>query len=241
MRKLVVVFTMVLGMSFYTQAQSTIEEKNDSILEETFNSEPRDRIMFNLTFDNVFHKEDNGFATQWHSRGVGMYYMYDIPIKDRRISVAPGLGFRHSSLYHNSFMVEQANSAGTVFNPIADYKDNDDYKRHKLATNYIEIPVELRFFSKPFKNGKFIKAALGMRGSFKLTAVNKEMNRENGYFKKYKTKGFKDVNTFQAGPTFRIGYGGFNLFAYYGLLGVFKKSQGPDLTPFSIGISITSL
>ena len=54
----------------------------------------------------------------------------------------------------------------------------------KMAVNYLKIPVELRFFSKPLKSGKLFKVALGIRASVKLTAVNKETNKENGYFKK---------------------------------------------------------
>ena len=239
MKKFGILLTIVFGITSMSFAQETVQELNDSINEAKVANGPRDRFMFNLSFDNAFHKETNGFKTQWHSRGIGLYYMYDIPIKNSRVSIAPGLGFRHVSLYHNSFMIEDAN--GTSFTAIADYKDNDDYKKHKLATNYIEIPVELRFFSKPGKSGKVVKAAVGFRGSFKLTAVNKETNKENDYYKKFKTKGYKDVNTFQAGPTLRVGYGGFNVFAYYGVLDVFKKDRGPSLTPFSIGISITSL
>ena len=239
MKKIGILLAIIFGFASISNAQNTVEAQNDSITKVT--NEPRDRFMINLSFDNVFHKETNGFDTKWHSRGVGLYYMYDIPIKNSRVSIAPGLGFRHSSLYHNSFMTEQANSEGTIFTAIPDYKDNDDYKKHKLATNYFEVPVELRFFSKPSKKGKVVKAALGFRGSIKLTAVNKETNKENGYYKKYKTKGYKDVNLYQGGPTFRVGYGGFNIFAYYGVVGVFKKDKGPDLTPFSIGISITSL
>ncbi len=234
MKKIGILLAIIFGFASISNAQNTVEAQNDSITKVT--NEPRDRFMINLSFDNVFHKETNGFDTKWHSRGVGLYYMYDIPIKNSRVSIAPGLGFRHSSLYHNSFMTEQANSEGTIFTAIPDYKDNDDYKKHKLATNYFEVPVELRFFSKPSKKGKVVKAALGFRGSIKLTAVNKETNKENGYYKKYKTKGYKDVNLFQGGPTFRVGYGGFNIFAYYGVVGVFKKDKGPDLTPFSIGI-----
>jgi len=239
MKKISILLAVILGFISFANAQNEVEVQNDSIAD--VKSEPRDRFMINISFDNAFHKETNGFKTQWHSRGIALYYMYDIPIKNSRVSIAPGLGFRHSSLYHNSFMTELDDSEGTIFTPIEDFNDDDDYKKHKLATNYFEIPIELRFFSKPGKNGKVVKAALGFRGSVKLTAVNKETNKENGYYKKYKTKGYKDVNVFQGGPTFRVGYGGFNIFAYYGVVGIFKKDQGPDLTPFSIGISITSL
>ena len=165
--------------------------------------------------------------------------MYDIPIKDSRISVAPGIGFSHVSYYHNSNMLEDSTS--TSFNPIENFKDNDNFKRRKLGVNYLDIPIELRFFSKPSKKGQMFKVAVGFRTSLKLTAINKEVNKENDYYKKFKTKGFQDVGLFRGGPTMRVGYGGFNIFAFYSVTELFKKNQGPAMTPFSIGISVTGL
>ncbi|MCB0510238.1 MAG: outer membrane beta-barrel protein [Chitinophagales bacterium] len=237
MKKLFFIVAVLFAFNSSLNAQAT--KADSTVVETPTKMKARDRFVFNLSFDNVFHKETNGFATKWHSRGIGIYYMHDIPIKNSRVSIAPGIGFRHASYYHNSFMVED--SSGTYFNAIPNYKDNDNYKKHKLAVNYLDIPVELRFFSKPLKGGKLFKAALGFRASVKLTAVNKETNKDNGYFKKYKTKGYKDVSTLNAGPTFRIGYGAFNVFAYYSVLDLFKKNEGPSMTPFSIGLSITGL
>lgn len=240
MKKLLLLAFVLLSISIQAQENTENgENASDTKIEEKEKMAPRDRFMFNFTFDNVFHKETNGFKTQWHSRGFGIFYMYDIPIKDSRFSIAPGLGFSHASYYHNSFMVED--SSGTSFNPIDDYGDNDLYKKHKLAVNYLDIPIELRFFSKPFKNEKMFKLALGIKASVRLNAVNAETNKINGYYKKIKTKGFQDVSTFRAGPTLRIGYGGFNIIAYYGVTQLFKKNSGPKMTPFSIGISIIGL
>lgn len=237
MKKICLLIALSFGFGIFSYAQDAppaVEEE-----ELPAKMEPRDRFMFNLTFDNVFHKETNGFQTRWHSRGIGIYYMYDIPIMNSRVSFAPGIGFSHASYYHNSFMVED--STGTDFNPIPNYRDQDNFKKHKLALNYLDIPIELRFFSKPSKKGNMFKAAIGFRASVKLTAVNKETNKTNGYFKKYKTKGFKDVGLFRGGPTLRLGYGGFNIFAFYSVTELFKKNAGPAMTPFSIGISITGL
>lgn len=238
MKKMFLFALLVIGFGMSSYAQDT---EPVSIEEEEIKTkmEPRDRFMFNLTVDNLFHKETNGFKTKWHSRGIGMYYMYDIPIMKSRVSIAPGIGFSHVSYYHNSFMVED--STRTNFNPIPNYDDQDDFKKHKLAINYLDIPVELRFYSKPSKNGNVFKAAIGFRASLKLTAVNKESNKDNGYYKKVKTKGYKDVALFRGGPTLRVGYGGFNIFAFYSVTDVFTKNKGPEMTPFSIGISITGL
>ena len=156
MKKMWIVALICLGTSVmgFSQSEELVNEEEVEIAVDD-KMEPRDRFMINLTFDNLFHKENDGFETKWLSRGVGLYYMYDIPIKNSRVSIAPGLGFSHSSYYHNSFMVED--STGTDFNPIANYNDQDEFKRHKLAVNYVEIPVELRFFGKPSEKGNVFK------------------------------------------------------------------------------------
>lgn len=224
---------MFSALSFAQEADAPVEEENV-----TSKMEPKDRFMFNLTFDNLFHKENNGFKTRWSSRGAGMYYMYDIPIMNSRVSVAPGIGFSHVSYYHNSQIMED--SSGTSFDPIPNFKDSDEFKQRKLAVNYLEIPLELRFYSKPNKKGNMFKVAVGFRASLKLTAVSKENNKVNGYYKKIKTKGYQDVALFRGGPTLRIGYGGFNIFAFYSVTELFNDN-GPNMTPFSIGFSITGL
>ena len=236
MKKIIILIAavfMFFGISFAQDNEAPAEiEKTKTKMK------PRDRFMFNLTFDNLFHKENNGFKTSWSSRGVAMYYMHDFPIKNSRISLAPGIGFSHVSYYHNSQLTED--STGTYFNPIPNFKDNDDFKQRKLAVNYLDIPLELRFFSKPNEKGNMFKFAVGFRASLKLTAVSKENNRVNDYYKKIKTKGYDDVALFRGGPTLRLGYGGFIIFAFYSITEFFNNN-GPAMTPFSIGISITGL
>jgi hypothetical protein len=39
----------------------------------------------------------------------------------------------------------------------------------------------------------------------------------------------------------RIGYSSFNITAYYGVLGVFKKDRGPKANEFAVGISFNGL
>lgn len=236
MKKIILIVAslfMFSTMSFAQDNEAPAEEEQIKT-----KMQPRDRFMFNLTFENLFHKENNGFKTRWSSRGAAMYYMHDIPIKKSRVSIAPGIGFSHVSYYHNSQIAED--STGTSFNPIPNFKDNDDFKQRKLAVNYLDIPLELRFFSKPNKKGNLFKVAVGFRASLKLTAVSKENNKVNGYYKKIKTKGYQDVALFRGGPTLRIGYAGFNIFAFYSITELFNDN-GPAMTPFSIGLSITGL
>ncbi|MGB1247665.1 MAG: outer membrane beta-barrel protein [Chitinophagales bacterium] len=232
-------FVSIFCMVFFLALQINAQEHHDYPEPTEYPNTSKDKFMVSLSFDNLFHKETNGFTTRWHSRGIGLHFMYDIPINNSKVSIAPGIGFSHSSYYHNSFIGED--STGTFFTPIADFKDNDDFKRHKLTTNFIEIPLELRIRSNPDNKGNIWKVAFGFKAGLKLVATSKETRKIDGYFRKIKTKNYHDINLLRAGPTFRIGYGSFNLHAFYSVTNLFKKNKGPEMTPFSVGITFTAL
>lgn len=221
------------------QQGQEVEEVNEQVREMLEKSKSADKFMMTLSFDNVFHQETNGFKTNWSSRGVGFHFMYDVPFgENSRFSVAPGLGFTHSAYYHNSSMVED--SLGTRFEPIPDFKDDDTYKRHRLAVNFIEIPLELRYRSKPDKKARMWKVAVGAKVGYRLSTATTEVREEEGYKRKFKVKRWQDVNPLRVGPTFRFGYGAFNLFAFYSITGLFKDAAEMDMNHFSIGLTITA-
>lgn len=56
---------------------------------------------------------------------------------------------------------------------------------------------------------------------------------------KSKSYNLDHLNAFQYGLTARMGYSKLGVNGYYALSGIFEKDKGPDLVPFSIGISFT--
>ncbi|MGB0885189.1 MAG: outer membrane beta-barrel protein [Chitinophagales bacterium] len=241
MRNYFLVLIAILAFNFNISAQETTStEKKENKIKKTFESESKDRLFLVLNHDNLLHKETNGFKTQWYSRGIGAYFMWDFQIKKSRFSVAPGVGYNFAAYYHNGRM--QEDSSGISFPTIVDLKNDNTYKRGRLAVHYIEVPIELRF-RHMFKNTNMsLKLAVGIKGSVKVSTTAKEVRTgPNDYAKHYNTANFKDINTFRVGPTFRVGYGPFNLLAYYNLMPLFKKGKGPAMTPFSIGIAFTTL
>ena len=217
----------------------------------------QDRLIGQITFDNWFHNAElsNGedLQTEWYSRGVNIYVMYDIKFGDNSIfSIAPGIGYGHSSIFSNATIAQD--SAGSFFQPTPGEGDIgingeeiQELKKNKLALNYLEVPIELRMRTRPNKKGNSFKVALGFKGGWMFdahTKVKYEVNKvsEDGTItKKVKEKNIENIFKFRYGPTFRIGYSSINLIAYYGLSGVFEDGQGPDVTPFSIGISFNGL
>ena len=214
----------------------------------------QDRVIFQITFDNWFHQEKltNGqdFKTRWYSRGANIYFMFDFEFGDNSIfSFAPGIGYGHSSIYSNGVIGQDTTSA--VFEPRPqrgeDGRKISDIKKNKLALNYLEIPLELRLRTEPDKKGNSFKLAVGLKGGWLFDVHSKikyevpKITSQGRITKKVKEQNFENVFDFRYGPTFRIGYSSVNLIAYYGLSGVFENGQGPDVKPFSIGISFNGL
>lgn len=242
MKKTFLILVILLSIGFSSFAQSAQDSVTNTVkAPKKYESESKDRIFFVLNHDNLFHKqkEVNGFETQWYSRGYGIYFMYDFQINKSKFSLAPGIGYNHASYYHNAELVED--SLGVSFPVIHDLKTDKVFKRARMALHYLDFPVELRYRHK-FNNGRSLKLALGLKGSLKLASAIEEVKiGVRGYAKHHKTKNFKDFNTWRLGSTFRAGYGPVNLLLYYNFLPLFKKNQGPKMTPFSIGIAITSM
>lgn len=239
MKKVLFILSILFGLSFASFAQEEAPIKKEKKVKKFLESEGKDRLFLVLNHDNLFHQETNGFATQWYSRGMGLYFMWDFQIKKSKFSVAPGIGYNHAAYFHNGIILED--STGISFPEIVNLSEDENFSRAKMSLHYIEVPIELRFRHK-FKNALSLKIAVGIKGSVKVGAGTKEVKTgPNGYNKHYDVTNYKDFNTWRVGPTFRLGYGFANLIMYYDLLPLFKEGRGPKMTPFSIGFAFTTL
>ena len=240
--KHIFLLTLVAFISIATFAQSTSTSGTNSMADrskKTLNKRT-DQIVVNLNFENWIHNQNNGFKTQWYSRGLDVCFMYDLVIKKSFVSFAPGIGFSTHNVYHNSLMVED--STGLKFQPIDNFSET--FKKSKITINYLEIPLELRFRTKPLAADMRFKVAVGFKFGLRVDAYTKTKRNDlsvDGSYRKYVEKGYKDFNLVRMGPTLRIGYGPFNLCAFYNVLNVFKKDRGPVATTWSAGISINGL
>jgi hypothetical protein len=124
------------------------------------------------------------------------------------------------------------------------FPSNTTNKKFKVATTYVEIPIELRYRSVPDNANKGFKAALGVKvGALvdahtkaKFTAPNGSKNIE-----KEANKAF--FNPWRFSATARVGYGNFALFGAYALNPLLKNDAGNnlDIRPYQIGICLSGL
>ena len=133
--------------------------------------------------------------------------------------------------------------------PFTDYSGTNaanHFKKYKLVSTYLEVPVELRFVGDPENSDRSWKAAVGVKAGYLLnvhtrgkTLVNSAGTTLNNYVEKQSSKNFFSGTRLAA--TARIGYGHISLFGQYQFTAYIKDGRGPNVHPYSIGITFSGL
>jgi len=234
---------IVLALLFTLPAfsQTTTEKKKFDL-----STRPGDHIIFQLASNRWIGVPDSIKNKMGDlNRSANIYLMLDKPFKgDSRFSVALGLGVSTSNIYFKKMTVD---IAGTTTNLAFRKTDSTDhFKKFKLSTAYLEIPVEFRFMANPVRPTKSIKFAIGIKAGTMLNAhtkgktlQNASGNTLNAYTVKESTKRY--FNTTRIAATGRIGYGNFSVFGAYSLTKLFKDGVAADINPLQVGLSFSGL
>lgn len=213
-------------------------------------SNSQDEFMFNITFDNmIVGGNDSLYTSNVFNPNLGVYFLYDMPFGKSGFSFAPGIGLTFSKTNLDKSILTQ-DSMGTSFVASKNHPDFQtnarSYDGSSFYTSWIEIPMELRYRSKPVNGRSSIKVAGGFRVGYNLAANSKVsyIDNKRSTERTQVDKPYGDVSSLRYGLTFRVGYGALNLFGYYGLNQFIKDSKNynrEDLRQYSIGISITAM
>lgn len=113
----------------------------------------------------------------------------------------------------------------------------DENQKSKLANVWIHVPLlfEWQIPVNHFDNRFYVSA--GIMGSFRLNSHAKIKYKID---KKQKLKVVDDfsMNNFRYSLMVRTGYRWFNFFACYDLIPLFKENKGPEVTPFTFGLTL---
>ena len=179
------------------------------------------------------------------NRSANVYLMYDKQFKTNpRLSAGIGVGVGTSNIYFDK--METRIAANSAKLPFIRTDTGNNYKKYKLATAYLEIPVELRFMAKPETPNKSLKAAIGVKVGTLVNAHTKARNLQtssggklNGFTIKENSKAF--FNTTRLVGTARVGYGLFSIFGAYNITGIFKDGVAADTKLIQLGFTISGL
>jgi len=116
----------------------------------------------------------------------------------------------------------------------------EDNQKSKLSSVYIITPL-LAEFQVPVRHyaNRFYFSA-GFYGGLRLSSHTKIKYRLEKKKEKLKTPDDFSLHKFKYGIMARAGYRWINIFATYDLSPMFKEGMGPELTPFTLGITLIS-
>jgi len=235
------IFIIMLVACSFVNAFGQSEDVKEKV------NKAKDRFVFNINY-NILLEKDDAFNQKGFSGGFDTYFMYDIVIKDSPISLAPGVGIGVDNYRINSKIEFAADS--TKFIPFDSPIDSLDiaYKSSKLGLTYIDVPLEIRFRSKPNKKDQQWKLAAGFKIGFLISSRWKYKGPDYRGIRmdtaeniKFKERGIPNMERFRYGVTARGGYGPFNLHFYYSLSDLFESGKSVQMSPITFGISINGL
>jgi len=239
MKKIVLV---VFAFASLTAATAQKKKKNfDEVL-----NRAGDHIMLQISSDHWMGAPDSiDRHIKSLSRGGNIYVMMDKPFKGSpQLSAAFGIGVSTSSIYFKNMSMD-LHSLTTML-PFNNLDTSTHFKKYKLSTAFLEIPVELRYTFDPAKENKSIKLALGVKAGVLLNAHTKGKSPEdkngnsiNSYTEKENSKRF--VNSSRISATARIGYGHFSLFGSYQINSIFKTGTAADMKLLQVGLTLSGL
>ena len=196
-------------------------------------------FLIELGWNSLQDNLDEMDIIPFSSRTVNLYYFYNIPLGKGKFELMPGIGLgldRYS--FDDDITLSQSNTTGNV--TITDL-DFDNVQKTLLVSNYIDIPLELLFYSNPDDKRRSFKIGIGGKFGLKYSSHTKvKYDNEDGATVIEKDKRDFGLNPIRYGATGRIGLGGFSLFFYQSLSNLFEDGQGPMNTEtrnLTIGLS----
>ncbi len=186
----------------------------------------------------------DSITTKGFSKSFNVYFMFDYPFKTNpKLSMAFGPGIATDHILFSKTYVGIKDNTSTIH--FTDQSDTTHFKKTKLATAYLEAPVEFRYSAEPL-TGKGLKFAIGVKVGTLLNAHTRNAKLEdkgnttiNDYVMKESSKRF--FNKTRLSVSGRVGYGHWSLYGSYQLTPLFRDGFGPVVKPFSIGVTLSGL
>lgn len=244
MKKIAFVVTCCLFFSMAFSQDKQPENTTKNIYKKYNRS--GDHLMIQLSSDHWAGMPDSiGSHQSGFSRGFNAYFMFDKRFKNSpKYSIGIGLGISSSNMVFKKMNIDlKSASARLPFTPV---DSTNHFKKYKLATSYLEIPLEFRYTAKPENPNKSLKAAIGLKVGTLVNVHTKGKNLQdknnqtlNTYIEKENSKRFINGTRFMG--TARIGYGIFSIFGSYQLNNILKDGAGPDMKLYQVGLTLSGL
>jgi len=162
------------------------------------------------------------------------FWEHYFEIVQEKFGIATGLGieFNNYALSRNVSIYSDDTITTGVQDPTKDIEKN------RLKTEMINLPLMLETNIGKDADHSFHLAIGGML-SYRLGSKTKQIFDQGGKEFKAKSRSDFNMNPFRFNLVARVGYGNFTLYGSYSLTAMYDN-EGPELYPFTIGVSLVS-
>ena len=241
----------ILALSIFCIATAQAQKKSPAPKKDwtkvDLSNRNKDHLMFQVGY-HMWTSRPDSIATSGIGRSFNAYFMFDFPFKtDARWSVGMGPGISTDNIYFDKQVrrrLDIVNNNALTYAELSARDTGIRYRKVKLATAFLEVPVELRFNTDP-ENDKGLKAALGLKVGTMINVMHRTRYQSDArgnldYIEKLKSR--QHFNNLRIAATGRIGFGKVAIFASYQLNDLIKERQGPNqIRPLTVGLSISGL
>jgi hypothetical protein len=227
--KKTVLFVVFLFSCFATLAQ---ENSNTALSTTKIDSLYReDQFYIGVTY-NLLKNAPTDFSNDKFSTGFSAGFLRDMPLnKNRNLAIAPGLGLTFNN-YSQNIGITTANGV-PVYTVLT---DATSYSNNKFSQLLVDLPLEFRWRGSTFENHNFFR----IHGGIKLSYLLYDRSVYRSGLGDSIITGNADFNKLLYGTYVSAGYGGVNLYVYYGLNPIFKTAQiagtKVDMKSLNIGL-----
>lgn len=181
----------------------------------------------------------------------------NLNLVNNKFGLTSGLGFQLSNYYFDdNYTLNTDNgslSAERLYNASGGLVPMDV---NKLYVSYLTLPIFFEFQTNARHKVNSFHISAGVIGGVKLCSYQKQKlttydqtlylgNPGGGYYatihpesQKVKYKDSFYLNPFKLDASARIGWSYINLFATYSITSMFQKNKGPEVYPYTVGITL---
>jgi hypothetical protein len=191
-----------------------------------------DQFYLGLSYNLLLNRPE-GLSQRNLSYGLQLGFIRDMPLNaSRTVALGVGLGYGVNSYYTNLRAIRAGGDIQYFL-----LSDSEVYKRNKIETHLIEVPIQLRWRNSNPTETRFWRIYGGVALGYVVGSRSKFVSQDvKDSF--YNT----DVEKFRYGLMLNIGYNTFNLQAYYGLNTLFQDGvqdvdgRPLDMVPLHLGL-----
>ncbi len=177
----------------------------------------------------------------WASKSIALYYTKRKALSGKlSFYYGVGLGMEKMSLGDSSTL-----SSNIIVNDTLQSvwisPNPENFEKNKLATTYLDIPVEFRFHPFGTQDGEGLFLGVGGIVGVRINAHTKWKYENNGETTRQKISGKFNLNSFRYGYQVRAGFRGVHLFYKRYVSDVFQDPfpDGSNPVRTTIGINVT--